>query len=71
MSATFTKTQDAPTVGDYKKTTVDVERQSADFRLIDVSCSRKLIAWRDGRREYVTSRQLAKLQSTNSWSPDF
>ena len=71
MPATCTKTQDAQPMGSYTPTPIEDEKKSADFRLLDVSQSEKLIAWRDGLREYVTGRQLAKLQAVHSWAPDF
>lgn len=71
MPATCTKTQDAQPMGSYTPTPIEDEKKSADFRLLDVSCSRKFIEWRDGRRECVTGRQLAMLQSVHSWAPDF
>lgn len=71
MKATCTKIQDAQPLGEYTPTQVDAEKKAADFRLLDVSTSNKLIRWRDGRAEYVTSRQLAKLQAAHSWATDF
>jgi hypothetical protein len=58
-------------MGEYKRTAVDDAKANADFRLLDVSGTKKVIAWKDGRREYVTNRQLAKLQATYTWAPDF
>lgn len=71
MEATCTKIQDAQPLGEYTPTIVDDEKKAADFRLLDVSTSKKFIRWRDGRAEYVTARQLAKLQAAHSWAPDF
>lgn len=71
MKATCTKIQDAQPLGEYTPTTVDAEKKAADFRVVDVSTSKKFIRWRDGRGEYVTGRQLTRLQALHSWAPDF
>jgi hypothetical protein len=55
----------------YQPTTVDAAKAAADFRVLDVSTARKFIAWNDGRREYVTARQLKTLQASHTWATDF
>ncbi len=63
----FKKLQDAQPVGEYKPTELDKRKQEADFRLIDLN----YIVWKDGRRQYVTKRELKKLQATYTWVTDF
>ena len=70
MQATFTKTQTALPMGQYKPTAIDAAKAAADFRITDVSCG-NFIVWQDGRRERVTDRQLAKLQAAHTWATDF
>lgn len=71
MEATIRKVKDAEPMGEYTPTAVDAAKASADFRLVDVTCAKKVIVWKDGRTERVTSRQLAKLQAAHSWVTDF
>ena len=71
MQATITKTQNAPLVGQYTRTPIDDAKTTADFLLIDVSCAQKVIDWKDGRREWVTSRQLKQLQAKHTWATNF
>lgn len=52
-------------------TAVDQAKADADFRVLDVSGRRTRIAWRDGRRQDVTARELARLQAAHTWAPDF
>jgi hypothetical protein len=70
-TATVTKTHDAQPMGVYAATAVDAVKVAADFRLLDVTGFKKHLRWRDGRDEFVTSRQLAKLQAIHSWATDF
>lgn len=65
----LTKIKDAQPMGDYKPTTVDQIKASADFRIINLGPN--IIAWQDGRRERITDRQLDKLQKSHSWAADF
>ncbi len=51
-------------------TAIDARKAAADFRILDVG-KRYSIAWKDGRRERVTCRQLAKLQAAHTWATDF
>ena len=67
MATTMTKTQPAPTMGEYQPTSIDERKASADFRMIDVD----FIVWRDGTRQSVTKRQLTKLQAAHTWATDF
>lgn len=69
MTASVIKTKSAQPMGTYQPTSVDAAKAAADFRLLQVSPY--FIAWKDGRRETVTSRQLKKLQATHTWATDF
>jgi hypothetical protein len=70
MQVTFIKTQDAQPMGEYKPTAVDDAKKNADFRLVAVG-TKNTIIWKDGRTELVTRKQLAKLQASHTWAPDF
>lgn len=65
------KTHNAQQAGAYKATAVDTSKAAADFRILDVSCRMKRIAWRDGTQQDVTAAQLKKLQAAHSWVTDF
>jgi hypothetical protein len=68
--ATFTKTQDAQPMGEYKPTSHDQVKKDADFRLMGVSPL--YIRWADGRGEIVSTRQLEKYKSAHpNWVTDF
>lgn len=69
MQATITKTKSAQPMGQYQPTAIDAAKAAADFRLLQVSPY--VIAWKDGRRERVTERQLKKLQAAHTWTTDF
>lgn len=69
LTATVTKTKDAQPMGTYTPTSVDAQKAAADFRLTSVSPY--YIAWRDGRTERVTKRQLEKLKASHTWATDF
>lgn len=71
MEVIFKKMQDAQPMGEYKRTPIDDAKANADFRLIDVSGTKKLIQWKSGLLEKVSSRQLAKLQAIHTWVTDF
>lgn len=70
MNATITKIKDAQPMGEYKPTSVDVEKKVADFRLVAVG-KKNTIVWLCGKLESITDRQLEKLQSQHSWACDF
>ena len=70
MQVTLVKTRDAQPMGEYKPTALDARKAAADFLLTDVSCGNSIV-WRDGRRETVTNRKLAKLQAAHTWACDF
>ena len=67
---TVTQTQWAQPQGVYIKTEIDNAKAAADFRLT-ARGKKNSIAWRDGRAELVTDRQLEKLQALHSWACDF
>lgn len=69
-AVTFRKVKDAQPMGEYKPTSVDEAKKAADFRLIAVGTKNDIV-WKDGRRESVTRRQLAKLQAAHTWATDF
>lgn len=69
MKATITKTKDAQPMGPYQATAVDTAKAEADFRITSVSPY--YIAWKDGRVERVTKRQLEKLQASHTFMTDF
>lgn len=69
MTVTFTKTQNAQPMGQYKPTAVDAAKACADFRILQVGPN--YIRWADGRGEMVSNRKLAKLQADHSWACDF
>lgn len=72
MSATITKTAEFMPQGcALRPTEIDAAKAAADFRILDVSCRLKVIAWRDGTRQRVTARELAKLQASHTWQTDF
>lgn len=65
-----TKTQTHPEMGEYRPTSLDKQKQEADFRLIQVNPF--FIRWKDGRGEIVNLRNLKKLQKKHpNWKPDF
>ena len=70
MSATISKIKDAQPMGEYKPTGIDTAKKAADFRLVAVS-RKNTIIWKDGRLEYVTDKQLERLQAKHSWASDF
>lgn len=70
MNATCTLIRTAQPMGQYKPTSLDAAKAAADFLLTDVSCGNRIV-WRDGRRETVTDRKLAKLQAAYTWATDF
>lgn len=70
MQVAFVKTKDAQPVGEYKPTAIDDLKSTVDFRVVGVG-SKNSIAWKDGRMESVTDRQLEKLQKSHSWTTDF
>lgn len=61
----------AQPAGQYKTTGFDIEKAAAEFLLTDISGSRNVIVWRDGRTEKVTDRSLQKLQAAHTWATDF
>jgi hypothetical protein len=67
MFATVTKTQSAQPVGQYARTALDDRKDAADFLLTSLG----YIRWKDGRGQYVTDRQLKKLQASHTWATDF
>ena len=67
MFATVTKTQSAQLLGRYVRTALDERKDAADFLITSIG----YIRWKDGRGQYVTNRQLKKLQSSHTWATDF
>jgi len=53
------------------KTAIDEIKKNVDFRIIDVSGSKNIIIWKDGKREYVTDKKLEKLEKIYTSTTDF
>lgn len=70
MNATFIKTAELHT-GTYAPTAIDASKAAADFRIIDMTGRTVTIRWRDGSRQEVTKRELAKLEKIHTWACDF
>lgn len=66
---TVTKVKSHQPMGRYKRTSVDERKETADFRLMQVSPY--IIAWKNGKVEEVTRRRLEKLQKTHTCATDF
>jgi hypothetical protein len=64
-------TKRAEPCGAYQPTSRDAEKAAADFLVIDVSTAKCVIDWRDGRREWVSRRELKKLQAAHTWMTNF
>ncbi len=56
-------------MGNYKKTSVDLLKEAADFRLLQTTPY--VIKWKNGKIEKVHGAKLKKLQKTHSWTTDF
>ena len=65
--AKMTKTHEAQQMGQYKPTSIDAAKAAADFRIV---CD-GVIVWRDGDKQRVTKRELAKLCAQHTWATDF
>jgi hypothetical protein len=63
------KTQNAQVAGKYTETTLDNEKQTVDFRLLQVSPN--YIQWNNGGKEIVSAFKLASLQKKHTWLADF
>jgi hypothetical protein len=68
-TVTITKVADAQPMGIYTPTTVDANKASVDFRLIQVSP--KVIIWKDGTTQKVTDRKFETLKQNHTWTTDF
>lgn len=68
-NATFTKIADAQPMGQYAATTVDANKTSVDFLVVQTSPY--FISWKNGEIQKVTSAQLKKLQLSHTWATDF
>jgi hypothetical protein len=66
---TITQIAWAQSVGQYAPTTIDQQKQNADFRILSVNPH--YIRWKDGKSETVTKRQLKKLKTAHTWATDF
>lgn len=62
------KVATAQVAGTYNATTVDTAKASCDFLLIDIY---GVIEWKDGKRQYVSKRELKALQSKFTWMTNF
>ena len=63
--------QEEPKKSHYKTTSVDTNKENADFFLISVG-SKPIINWKGGKIERLKSRKaLEKLQKIHTWAPDF
>jgi hypothetical protein len=66
----FTKIADAQPMGQYTPTSVDANKSSVDFRLIQVGP--KVIAWNGtGTTEKVTDAKFSRLCTKHTWATDF
>ena len=64
---TLTKTATHQTLGQYKPTAIDTAKAACDFLIIDAG----VIDWKDGRREFVSAKQLKALKASHSWMTNF
>lgn len=62
------KVATAPAAGTYNPTSIDAAKASADFVVIDVA---GVIDWKDGRRQFVTKRELNALKAKHTWMTSF
>lgn len=62
------KTATAKPLGTYVPTALDAQKSACDFLLIDMD---GVIDWKDGRRQYVTKRELKALKAKHSWMTNF
>lgn len=69
QTTTIKKVKSYHPMGRYKETSVDKQKKSADFRLLQVSPN--VIRWKGGKTETVTTRTLKKLQEAYTWATDF
>lgn len=46
-------------------------KNTADYRLVDVSGSKNIIIWKDGTMEKVTDAKLERLEKKYIWVTDF
>ena len=54
--------------GTYVPTSLDAAKASADFLVIDAA---GVIDWKDGRRQFVTKRELNALKAKHTWMTNF
>ena len=64
----LTKTATAQVLGTYTPTAVDSAKAACDFLLVDMA---GVIDWKDGRRQFVTKRELKALQAKHTWMTNF
>jgi hypothetical protein len=64
----ITKTATAQTLGTYKPTAIDTAKASVDFLIVDIA---GVIDWKDGRREFVSAKQLKALKASHTWMTNF
>lgn len=71
----FTKTKDAPPVGVYTPTSLDVVKQNADFRLIAIDGPWYSISWHERHGGHCQTikgkRAFKKLAKQHDWQTDF
>lgn len=67
MNTTFTQTQIAQKAGTYNPTSIDTKKNEVDFLIKDSN----YIQWKGGALQFVSKRDLAKLQSQFTWMTDF
>jgi len=68
-TVTFRKIADAQPMGEYKPTSVDANKSTVDFRLIQVGP--KVITWTNGATQKVTDAKFNKLTKAHTWATDF
>lgn len=64
----LTKVSTHQTAGTYKPTAIDAKKAACDFLVIDIA---GVIDWKDGRREFVSAKQLKALKASHSWMTNF
>lgn len=69
FTATFTKVKDAQQMGEYVSTSVDTQKNNADFLIKQMNPI--YIKWKSGESQIVTRAKLNKLQKAHTWATDF
>ena len=54
--------------GTYQPTAIDTAKASVDFLIVDIA---GVIDWKDGRREFVSAKQLKALKASHTWMTNF